>query len=825
MTELFGQDAEGIIPYVGQMLSIKLEEQYQEHIRHAAPEQIRRQTLLRMRDFFVALARRHPLAVILEDLHWADDLSLDLLWVLMDELVAAPILLVCIYRPEQEHGCWQIESAASSKHLERYTPLHLKPLTQQESQQMVASLLAIQDLPPATRAAILQNTEGNPFFVEEVVRLLIERGIIYREEGQWKAKEAIGELEVPDTVKSVILSRVDRLQQEVRSVLQCAAVIGRVFQHRLLEYLSGQKEALEQYLSQLVAYELVYKERIVPELEYAFKHALTQETAYEAMLTRHRKAFHQRVGEAIEALYEEQIEEYYELLAYHYSRSDHKEKAIEYLVKAGQKAAARYANQEALGYLEEALKLAEGAADDATILAHRARVLLDIFRGKEAASDYTQLLQSARENQDRERELKALLGLASACYVIALDGREPDAASRSRELYEAAYTLARELGDRANMVRALVPTLWFLDFWPEYRAQAAANADEALALSQEIGDEDLIIDSKLAPFPYLRGLDAEEERELIDQLEARHDLLRLKDFYYRLMWMHLGRGHYERSIECCDAGIKLASETGVPPVQYPTIKALALMNLGRYGEAYTSLQNEVAGPEHALGTAMKALGTGVYCLELMAYDRASEICGQVLDQARRLRRAWMRRWCQAVLAKSLIRAGRLDRAGLDSITQDLESIGSTLPEEVLAELLLSEGRLEEALQAAERSASLAEERSGKPGELAALELKLRVLLRQDRPADAIRLADELLPMAEGMSYLPMVWRLRAAGAQAQAALGNRAAASEEYQSAATVIQRLADTIPDAGLKAGFMADPLVASILAAARGPVPGNRE
>src|SRR5262249_52133074 len=152
----------------------------------------------------------------------------------------------------------------------------------------------------------------------------------------------------------------------------------------------------EQHLSQLESYELVYKERIVPELEYAFKHALTQETAYEAILTRHRKAFHERVGEAIDALYQEQLEEYYELLAFHYSRSDNRAKAIDYLVKAGEKAAARYANQEALHYYEKALTLAEGSDVYYSTLASRAGVLLDLFRGEEAASDYERLVLAAR---------------------------------------------------------------------------------------------------------------------------------------------------------------------------------------------------------------------------------------------------------------------------------------------------------------------------------------------------------------------------------------------------------------------------------------------
>src|SRR5205807_1906803 len=127
-----------------------------------------------------------------------------------------------------------------------------KPLTPAESGQMVEALLSLPNLPLATRRALLSNSEGNPFFLEEVVRLLIDRGVIYQEEGEWKVREASDTvLTVPDTVKSVILSRIDRLEREVRQVLQCASVIGRVFQHRLLTYLATRQGALEKHLTQL----------------------------------------------------------------------------------------------------------------------------------------------------------------------------------------------------------------------------------------------------------------------------------------------------------------------------------------------------------------------------------------------------------------------------------------------------------------------------------------------------------------------------------------------------------------------------------------------
>jgi class 3 adenylate cyclase/tetratricopeptide (TPR) repeat protein/ABC-type dipeptide/oligopeptide/nickel transport system ATPase component len=818
MTSLFDQEAESIIPYVGHMLSIKLDERYRERIRYAAPEQIRRQTLLRTRDVFVALARRRPLIVILEDMHWADDLSLDLLWVLMDELVAAPMLLVCVHRPERDHGSWQIDGVASSKYLERYTRIPLRPLTAQQSQQMVESLLTIEDLPSEARAVILEKTEGNPFFVEEVVRLLIEQGAIYQKDERWKATEVIEETAVPDTVQSVILARIDRFHEEVKYVLQCASVIGKVFQRRLLGYLAGQEEAMEKHLSQLEASDLVYKERIVPELEYAFKHALTQETTYQRMLDRQRRMFHERVGEGIEALYREQIEDYYERLAYHYSRSDNREKAIDYLVKAGQKAASRYANQDALDYFQQALDIIEAGSDYDLVLGYRAKLLLDLFRGKEAAGDYERLLENARDGGDQKAELESLLGLGFAYYIIALN--EPDFASKSLELHKQAYTLARELGDKAGMARALIPTVNLADFWSEYRDEALTNVEEALAVGREINDEELIIDSMTARLKLVNLLGGSEQaeqqgEELINRLEPRHDLIRLSRVFYWLIWIHVNRGNFERCIECCDACIHLAAEIGAPPVQYASLKAHALLHLGRYDAAWESLQKEVADEEHRFGGVFRDIIMGIYLLELMAYEKASEMFKSVIEQAKDVGRPWLAGWAHKQFARSLVRAGRRDQANLDRIAQDLADMGITLPVDVTAEIDLAAGRLDEALKAAEELCSQGEESGRRPDYVSGLELQLRVLLRLDRPKDAIALADVGIRVAEGMSCLPMLWRIRASKAQALEMLGNNKEAAQEYEAAGAIVQQLADTIPDPELKQGFMSNPLVSLVIAA----------
>jgi tetratricopeptide (TPR) repeat protein len=291
------------------------------------------------------------------------------------------------------------------------------------------------------------------------------------------------------------------------------------------------------------------------------------------------------------------------------------------------------------------------------------------------------------------------------------------------------------------------------------------------------------------------------------------------------MQLHHQRGNFARCLECCDAGIRLAAEIGSLPVMYPTEKAFALVYLGRYDAAWAALQGEIADEAHPVGSMVKDLCTGMYFLEIMAYERASAALERAIDQTRRLQRWAFGRRAQLLLAKSLLRAGQLKPAHLRSRIQDLTSMSASRPlgslmdimaEEVVAELLLSEGALDEALRQAETAASQAEQSGFRPAAVSALEVQVRILLRLHRPADAVALADEALRAVEEMHYVPMVWRLSAAKAQALTRLGHTVEAAAAYQAAAAVIRQIAETIPDAALKHGFLSNPLVASMMAAA---------
>lgn len=357
VTDLLPNQADEVLPLFGNLLSVKFGDELDDRLKFAGPEQVKHQTFMALRDLFMGVAQKQPLMIVLEDLHWADSLSLDLTNLLMEMLTLAPMMLLCVYRPEQDHKSWRIGSVAQSKCLDRYTEIHLRELRQSESRRMVEQLLRIENLPERVKTLILEKSEGNPFFVEEVIRSLIDTEVVYHDGEGWRAKAEIETFIVPDTIQSVIMTRIDRLEDEVKYALQCASVIGRLFRRRLLAYTSEREQMLDQYLWKLEDNDLIYEERAIPELEYSFKHVLTQETAYSSLLERRQREFHRKVGEGIETLYRERLEEFYDELAYHYDKSANVQKAVEYLLKAGDKAKGSYANETAIAHFQRALEI------------------------------------------------------------------------------------------------------------------------------------------------------------------------------------------------------------------------------------------------------------------------------------------------------------------------------------------------------------------------------------------------------------------------------------------------------------------------------------
>jgi class 3 adenylate cyclase/predicted ATPase len=474
---------EEIGPLLGHLLSVQFGNDWDEQLSDASPEQIKRRTFMAIRDIFLALCKRQPVVLVLEDLHWADSLSLDLISLLMETLTLAPLLLLCVYRPEHEHKSWHLATIASQKCPERYTEIHLRELTPQQGRRLVESLLTIDRLPASVKELILEKSQGNPFFVEEVIRSLINAGMIYQEGDMWRALEGIESVTVPESIQSVILSRIDRLEQELRYVLQSASVIGRLFRRRLLKRVTQQETELERDLWQLEDHELIYQERTIPEEEYSFYHVLTQETVYQNILARRRASFHQQVAAAMEILYQDALDEYYEQLAYHYDKGGDVQKAIEYLFKAGEKAKRSYANEEAIAHLTRGLELLETLPETAG--RNRRELDFQIALGVPLVLTKGHSAPEVEKTYTRARELCEQVGEASQLFQVLLGLRRfyfvRGELQTAHELGEQLVSVAQSLQDPAHLSRAHM-MLGETSYWLGQFAQVREHSEQGISL-------------------------------------------------------------------------------------------------------------------------------------------------------------------------------------------------------------------------------------------------------------------------------------------------------------------------------------------------------
>ena len=350
---------------VGRLLAVPTAAGWEERLAGVNPNQVRQRTLVAIQRLVVALTRRQPLVLLFEDLQWADALSLDLLAALLETLIGAPLLLLCLYRPEEQQAHEPLLALAQHKCAERLTVIRLHALTPTHSRQLVSALLATSTLPAAAESAILAKAQGNPFFLEEIVRAYIDSGLLYRVGESWQMSSPEQTAALPTTVQSMILSRVDRLAPASKAVIQIAAVQGRIFHLPLLAAVVPADLDLAEALDQLTAQNLIYHERTLPEREYSFHHVLLQAAIYYALPQTRRRDLHGQTAAALETLYAASLAPYVEQLAYHYEQSAVDAKAIVYLLQAGQKSQRAYLNQEAVAYFNRALARNAALAEQA----------------------------------------------------------------------------------------------------------------------------------------------------------------------------------------------------------------------------------------------------------------------------------------------------------------------------------------------------------------------------------------------------------------------------------------------------------------------------
>ena len=386
--------AEAVYSYLARLASLPLEAEDEAILRDLTGEWLKIGTFQAVESLLESVARVRPLVVVCEDLQWADPTSIELLEYLLHLTGRAPLLLMGVFRPDTEHGSWRIRETSAQRYRHRHTDLWLTPLSAAESETLVGNLLHL-GLPPRLRERILSRAEGNPFYVEEIIRSLLESGVIVRDEAaqRWGVSRDAADIAIPDTLHGVLVARIDRLQEETKRVLQLAAVVGRVFSYRVLAAIVPEEGQLDDHLLTLQRQGMIRERARLPELEYIFKHNLTQEAAYNGLLKKERRAYHRQVAEALERLFPERVEEQVGLLAHHWERAEEPEKATKYLLLAGDQARLAYAHREAIEHYERALAFlkAQGAYEQA------ARTLMKLGLAYHTAFDYQRARQAYEE--------------------------------------------------------------------------------------------------------------------------------------------------------------------------------------------------------------------------------------------------------------------------------------------------------------------------------------------------------------------------------------------------------------------------------------------
>ena len=339
------QNLKHVIPPLQDLLSLKVDD---EAYARLEPKQKREKTFEAIRDLLVRGSQEQTLILAVEDLHWIDKTSEEFLDYMIGWLPTTRILLILLYRQEYTHT-WGSKSY--------YNRIGVDQLSAGTSTELVKAILEGGEVGADIRDLIWGRASGNPFFMEELTQSLMENGSILKHDDQYILSATPSDIKVPDTVQGIVAARMDRLEEGLKGAMQVASVIGREFAFRILHAITEMKEDLKSYLLNLQGLEFIYEKRLFPELEYIFRHALTQEVAYSSLLLTKRKEIHGKIAQAIETLYAERLEEFYEMLAYHYSKSENMLKACDYLKFSGDKARDNFSTSEAFRFYREAVNL------------------------------------------------------------------------------------------------------------------------------------------------------------------------------------------------------------------------------------------------------------------------------------------------------------------------------------------------------------------------------------------------------------------------------------------------------------------------------------
>jgi class 3 adenylate cyclase/tetratricopeptide (TPR) repeat protein len=689
------------------------------------PSQRRQRTLDALKRRLLRETHEQPLLLVFEDLHWIDTETQALLDSLVEGLPTARLLLLVNYRPEYQHG-WGSKTY--------YTQLRLDPLSPASADAFLHTLLGDDPSLVPLKPLLITRTEGNPFFLEESVRTLVETKVLVGAPGAYRLARPLEDLQVPVTVHAMLAARIDRLPPKEKRLLQTAAVIGTEVPLPLLQAIAEVPEAVFHHgLAHLQAAEFLYETRLFPDQAYTFKHALTHEVAYGGLLQERRRVLHARIVEALETLAGDRLAEHVERLAPHTLRGEVWDKALAYCQQAGEKALARSAHREAVGYFEQALRA----------LAH----LPEQRDTREQAIDLRLAMRTALLPSGDLGRIQMVLREAESLAVSLDDPRRLGQVS----IFQASYCYFRDAYDQA--ITASQRGLMLAVASGDLELHAVANRYLSIAYHAQ-GHYHQAIDCirQTAAF-----FDRTRPRTRFDDVSFSAVLSRAQ-----LAWSHAELGSFAEGRALGDAGLRIAED-----VAHPGSLMFAYYGVGLLSLRQGDLPRALPWLQHAMGICQEA--------DLpMYFPRMAAALGAAYTLAGRLTPA------VSLLTQALQQSVVMERAHFE-----------TLCGLALGEAHLLAGHLEEAQTLAERTLTLTCEHQERGNQAYALRLLGNIASHYDLPDTALAEAyyQQALALAEELGMRPLqahghrgLGTLYAMTGQWEQARSELSAAIEMYQS-------------------------------------------
>jgi len=787
------------------------------------------------------LATQNPVILVMDDVQWADPASVDLVLRLLTLTDKVPLLLVCAQRPDRQNPGWQIKLTAEMDFPHRTTEIILNPLNSNDSGVLVDSLLCVSNLSANLRENILMKTEGNPFFVEEVVRSLIESGEISWEENdkRWVMTGDSEQVDIPDNVQTLLMARIDRLEEDARRILQVAAVIGRSFNYRVLARLLETNIDLEAQLLALQHSQLIQETARLPELEYSFQHALVQDAAYEMILHQKKRVFHRVVAEALEEIYPEQIQENAPLLAQHFDKAGDFDHALQYFRLAGDADYRLYAAREAIEHYGRALEILQ--RDDDSLEIEEWNTQPDLYKHlylrygralelgqqfNEADANYEAMEALASQQED---DNLLLASLVARITLYAIPGPLINA-EKGYEFSRRALSLAEKQADKSAEAK-IYWNLMLINFYIGSYPEAIDYGERSIAISREMGlREQLAYGLNDIARAYIGTGELDRAKKVSDEARVLwrdlEDLPMLADNLLVPALLYLASGDFDQSLavyrEVGQIAQSIDNQWNIAFSKY----GIGMVNLetGNMGSVVEML-TEAGQIADRIGMGMVSAGSRAHMATVYTQMGDPERGRQLAESAYELVHADIfppkfNPWPLAILARVWIMLGDLVTAEkiLKEATIHYDPMDFMII--YLNEVPIADGELALAKGSPEKAAALMDEFAGLLREKGvqallpdALLIKAQSLKMQGRIDQAIATLQEARAEAEGMGARMSLWKILAELAKIYEVQGNLSTSEALEREMQELITYIAQHSGDEKLRAAFTSQPAVREIL------------